>query len=886
MVSLAGPELVPPRRALTAALLVVLVSASLPVSAVQVQPADETLPHPLYGYGMARLGETTYLVGGSGEDRGFSDEILAMSEDGTTSVATTLPHGLLEPAVASIGSTVYIFGGAREPQQGGLPTTTDTIYRFDPSTGSVEELVGTTLPEAVSSASAVRLGGYLYILGGLTIESGANGGSIDWRETIARFDPGGPSVREMSVTLPTGTGQSAAVVSDGTALLLGGMAESTNQMPCPGNATTCPSDAIVRFNPSASTAGQIGSLPDRIRWAAASAHEGTVYLMGGCRSNCGGHYGSDEMVTIDPDDGATETLPVTMPVKGGRNSAALYDDLALVPGGVRANGTGTVSHASVHRIQLGVTPPWAPGNLSAAAGEEGAVRLSWDPPAYDGGADVTGYRVLRATGAEAPTLLKRVEGTTYTDRSAELGTTYRYSVRAVNPAGIGTASNLAAFTPTDTPGPPTLTVRGGDAKLVAQWSPPEDTGGSNVTGYQLLVHSADANVSSTRCRDVTCLNFEPAVRYFEIERFGDETVENGESYVVQIRAQNQHGWGPASPEERVTAHPVPDPPSNLRFTKGLVGGEPVVNLTWKASPSQETTGYRIYRGPTLAELSPIGSTEILSFTDDQDVPQGVELLYAVAATTDGREGPPSQAIRAVFPEPPEPVRNLTARLEGSTVVVTWRTPGGLGGGVLEGYEVARTRGAISPEETNATLHQVGEPAYRDESPPRGQPATYHVRAVTTGGTGDWTMTQIRIPGSSSDAPPQAVLSARPSNVRVGQNVAFDASGSQDESGIAAYKFIFGDGEATAWRNEPRAAHVYETRGVYTAELIVRDVSGRESTPATATIAVGEPKDTQDGGEPNVTDGPDGDDNGIPVPTWVPAAAVALTALAAQRRRRR
>lgn len=864
---------------LVLATLAALLLASVPAAAVEVDPAAQHLPEPRYGYGMARISGSTYLVGGAFDDSSFSDDILKMTKAGDVEQAGSLDEPLLEPAVAATGSTVYIFGGAVEPTDGTPPTTVDTIRTFDPSTGETETLTA-ALPEPVSSATAVRIGAYIYILGGLTIEAD---GDVDWHDTVVRFDPGGPSTETLDATLPTGRAQMASVVSDGTALLFGGMALPTEDEPCPGGRSQCPTDAILRFRPDPANVGGLGEMPERLRWASAAVYQDTAYVFGGCQANCGGHFGSDAIVAVDTSTGSTETLPVTMPSKGGRHSAVAYDDAALVPGGVRANGSATEAHDAIHRIRLGATPPWAPIDLTVAPGARGAVELAWEPPAYDGGADVTGYRVLRSSGAHSPQLVEHVSGTSHTDTSVELGTTYRYHVRAVNPTGVGTASNEVIFTPTATPGAPTVTAVGGDEKIVVQWSPPDETGGSNLTGYRVLAERAGPNASADNCDDASCFHLEPTAGYLEVGNVGGEPVENGDTILVRVRAQNDEGLGPASDVIEATAHPVPDPPTNLRATKELQEGRPVVDLTWKASPSDETTGYQVYRGTSLAEMSPIGTTDVLEFEDDQDVPRGVELLYGVTATSSDAESPLSKTVRLVFPEPPGPVRNLSALQEGNQVVVAWKAPASFGGGVLKGYDVAKTRGAIDPEEANATTIRVDDTAYRDDAPPRGQPATYHVRAVTGGGTGPWEMSQVRVSSTGDASAPTAVLSARPSNLPVGSNVAFDASGSRDDTGIAAYKFDFGDGAETGWQNNPRAAHAYGERGVYTAELVVRDVAGKASTPATATIAVGPPE--EDPGD-NETPPPD-DDGGnlLPVGTWVPVTSVALAALAVEVRRR-
>ena len=90
----------------------------------------------------------------------------------------------------------------------------------------------------------------------------------------------------------------------------------------------------------------------------------------------------------------------------------------------------------------------APRNLTATAGEA-SVALAWQVPASDGGGSISGYRVYRSTvaggaGSELGTL-GSVQN--FTDTTAVPGTTYYYTVTALNSAGEGPRSNEASATP-------------------------------------------------------------------------------------------------------------------------------------------------------------------------------------------------------------------------------------------------------------------------------------------------------------------------------------------------------------------------------------------------------------------------------------------------------
>ena len=100
--------------------------------------------------------------------------------------------------------------------------------------------------------------------------------------------------------------------------------------------------------------------------------------------------------------------------------------------------------------------PLAPSNLVAQATSCSAT-LTWDAPATDA-ATVTSYRVLRATGGEAPSTLVAntwSTATSHQDLVLQPGETYSYEVRALRDGVLSSSSNRveaeipAAITPAD-----------------------------------------------------------------------------------------------------------------------------------------------------------------------------------------------------------------------------------------------------------------------------------------------------------------------------------------------------------------------------------------------------------------------------------------------------
>jgi len=109
----------------------------------------------------------------------------------------------------------------------------------------------------------------------------------------------------------------------------------------------------------------------------------------------------------------------------------------------------------------GPPPPVPPGppTLNAPTAGNGSVSLTWSAPSSNGGATITDYAVYRSTTAGGETLLTTTGGPlTYTDTAVSNGTTYFYTVAAINSAGPGARSNEVSATPTAPPPVPDFSI--------------------------------------------------------------------------------------------------------------------------------------------------------------------------------------------------------------------------------------------------------------------------------------------------------------------------------------------------------------------------------------------------------------------------------------------
>ncbi len=203
------------------------------------------------------------------------------------------------------------------------------------------------------------------------------------------------------------------------------------------------------------------------------------------------------------------------------------------------------------------------------------------------------------------------------------GTVYIASTRGLFYAFMGVPSE---------PRDPTLDVD--DGKLILNWVPPLDKGGSELIGYRIYKGT------------------EPDVlRLFSVipdtQSFTDGNVTIGQMYYYQVSALNAAGEGSRSEIVNAIAAEIPDRPENL----GSWAGDERVELTWE-SPNYtggvEIEEYRIYREEEGIELTHIDtvSAEVLKY-EDENVTNRITYRYRVSAVNPAGEGRISEEASAM-----------------------------------------------------------------------------------------------------------------------------------------------------------------------------------------------------------------------------------------------
>uniref|UniRef100_A0A8D2J7C1 Titin n=1 Tax=Varanus komodoensis TaxID=61221 RepID=A0A8D2J7C1_VARKO len=220
-----------------------------------------------------------------------------------------------------------------------------------------------------------------------------------------------------------------------------------------------------------------------------------------------------------------------------------------------ANVVGQKS-ASIEIITLDKPdPPKGPVKFDDISAE--SITLSWNPPAYTGGCQITNYIVHKrdTTTTLWETVSATVARTTLKVTKLKTGTEYQFRIFAENRYGKSFALEsdpVVAQYPYKEPGPPGtpfVTVATKDSMIV-QWHEPINDGGSKILGYHLERKERNSilwtKVNKTIIQDT---------------HYKTTNLEEGLEYEFRVSAENIVGVGKASKvSECYVARDPCDPP--------------------------------------------------------------------------------------------------------------------------------------------------------------------------------------------------------------------------------------------------------------------------------------------------------------------------------------
>ena len=406
--------------------------------------------------------------------------------------------------------------------------------------------------------------------------------------------------------------------------------------------------------------------------------------------------------------------------------------------------TSKVKTAQSAATEAVVGLPAVLASLTAAPGD-GQVTLTWQAPASDGGAPITGYEYRQSDDGGTNwqpdwTLIADSDAQTtgHTVTGLTNGTAYTFEVRAVNAVGTGAARSAMA-TPVQPNLPPTL--KGPATAIVAEQS----TG--TVGPYEADDPNDDALTWSLGGTDADAFAWDGTGATRSLVFKTPPDFEQQASYTVTV------GVSDAEPLSATVITTVSVSNVDEAGTVALTSTPPQVGTPLTATlsdPDGSITGAVWQwqrRASATADWADVpagaegasGGAELSSYT-----PPAGDVGYMLQATVSYRDGhsptapktAQSAATEAVV-GPPAAVASLTAAPGDGQVVLAWQAPAD-GGSPITGYEYRqRDDGGTSwqPDWTLIADSDAQTTGHTVSGLTNGTAYTFEVRAVNRVGTG-------------------------------------------------------------------------------------------------------------------------------------------------------
>lgn len=419
--------------------------------------------------------------------------------------------------------------------------------------------------------------------------------------------------------------------------------------------------------------------------------------------------------------GSARSHTITSPVAGKEYTVSLSATSSAGDGPV-ATASFTVPSA-----------PGAPRSLSARMSGSDLV-VSWSSPSYGGTSAITGYSLKWKFGTpqRSGSASLGAGDLSHTIASVTAGATYAFSLTASNSVGAGTAATLSYTVPSPPGMPRDLDAEiQSNGKFRVSWKSPSYAGTSAITKYRLTwTVGGSSTVSSV----------ETTALWHDIS-----SPSLGSTYAFNLVAINAVGSSPSATLDTT----VPSPPGKVSNLTAEMSGDGL-SVSWDAPSYSGTTqlsGYIVswVTGGTTSSKSLGASATAYAIPE---VVQGSAYTVTVTAKNSVGNGAGSSIVFTV-PQPPGTPRNLTAKMSGGALVVTWEAPTVAGTSAITGYSLSWTvDGETSTKALASTARQ-----YSISSPAAGKRYQLSLRAVSAAGTGhnaDASFTVPQPPGAPTD----------------------------------------------------------------------------------------------------------------------------------------
>src|SRR5579872_4853867 len=272
--------------------------------------------------------------------------------------------------------------------------------------------------------------------------------------------------------------------------------------------------------------------------------------------------------------------------------------------------------------------------------------------------------------------------------------------------------------------------------VLINWSPPQNNGGSPITGYEIDYRI----VPNTTYQTLTTLN--------NVTTYTHTGLITGKTYIYRVSAINIVGTGSPSPEVLATPTSSSAPPKNIAPNppQNLVAStysSTQINLSWGAPPSNggpAVSGYKIDYSLDSGNFTNIVANSGSSFTaySHTGLQVGHTYSYRVFAInsigTSNSSNIATTTLTQVLTAPGSPT--LSANPSSATSVsLSWTAPTNDGGSAITGYKIEYTNGtsAYIVLVANTGNSQTG---YIHSGLVTGTSYSYRVTAINSIGAGN------------------------------------------------------------------------------------------------------------------------------------------------------
>jgi Domain of unknown function (DUF4082)/Fibronectin type III domain/Bacterial Ig domain len=303
--------------------------------------------------------------------------------------------------------------------------------------------------------------------------------------------------------------------------------------------------------------------------------------------------GEPSSYKITPFIGGTAQTPVTVPASSTSKTLTGLTGGTAYTFTVTALNEAGAGPASTPSNPVTPTSPQVPGAPTGASAKAApvAATVSWTAPASDGGSPITGYKVTPYVGGVAQTPIEVPAGaTSVLVEGLTGGTSYTFTVRAVNAVGAGPESGqTSAVVPTEakSAGAPTgVTAAAKSSGAILTWTAPASDGGSEITRYRITpILGGVAQTPTPTTSPATTATV--------------SGLTNGTSYAFKVAAITASGLGAESAESNAVK------PFDTVFdlaTPGTVdsgdGGSVELGVRFRSDVAGEVDGIRFYKAST------------------------------------------------------------------------------------------------------------------------------------------------------------------------------------------------------------------------------------------------------------------------------------------------